>query len=379
MTSPTSRIIGLDALRCCAILGVLVAHSLIFLYPHIGPVFEVGGWTFLIGYLGHGGFYGVELFFVLSGFLIGRILLRTGEELREGRELLRFWTRRWWRTLPAYFLFLAINVAVIRWVFPAEVPWGKIAEYLLFLPNLTAFGVTFFHESWSLAVEEWFYLLFPAVVCVLLRLRWRSDAAFLGTGALFYVSSTWFRWQLGADAAVSWGVEPRMITFARFDALMVGIFAAWWSLRHPEGFGRFRHALALIGLVILGWTYVGLFATEAEQGQLWAGTLRFNLVSLGFGLLLPWGQHCRSLGPAWFDSAIRHFACWSYAMYLCHMLVLRFLSERWLPDFSGSVGTAWLAWVLFWVITIGFSALVYRGFERPCTALRDRFSWSREA
>ena len=104
MSSPSTRVIGLDILRCCAILGVLVAHGLTFLYPHVPPI-PIGDWTFLLGYLGHGGFYGVELFFVLSGFLIGRILLRTGDRLSEPSELLRFWSRRWFRTLPADLLF----------------------------------------------------------------------------------------------------------------------------------------------------------------------------------------------------------------------------------------------------------------------------------
>lgn len=377
MNPPSSRIIGLDVLRCAAIFGVLGAHSLVFLYPHVPPI-DIAGWTFLVGYLGHLGFYGVELFFVLSGFLIGRILLRTGADLGQPRELVRFWSRRWFRTLPAYFLFLALNLAVIIWVFPQEVPWDRFAGYLIFIQNFADYGVFFFPESWSLAVEEWFYLLFPLAVFALLRLKWRADAAFLTAGAVFYVASTWFRWHLSAPSDVSWAVQPRVVTLARFDAMMVGIFAAWWSLRSPDSFKRFRFPLALGGLVILGWAYTGLFAPDSEQGHLFAGTLRFNLVSLGFGLLLPWGRHHASLGTAAVDSATRNLAHWSYAMYLSHMLVLRFLTERWLPDYQTSAGQAWLGFALFWGITIGFSALVFRGFELPCTSLRDRFAFSRE-
>ncbi len=377
MSASSSRIIGLDVLRCAAIFGVLGAHSLVFLYPHVPPI-DLGGWTFLLGYLGHGGFYGVELFFVLSGFLIGRILLRSGEALGQPTELFRFWSRRWFRTLPAYFLFLFLNLAVILWVFPQDVPWGRFAGYLVFTQNFMDYGVFFFPESWSLAVEEWFYLLFPAAIFLLLRLRWRSDVAFLSAGFLFYVVSTAFRWHLNGNPAVSWEVEPRVVTLARFDAMMVGIFAAWWSLRFPEGFARFRHPLALIGLVVLGWAYIGLFAPEAEQGQIFAGTLRFNLVSLGFGLLLPWGRHHATLGAAPIDTATRNLAHWSYAMYLSHMLVLRFLTERWLPGYSSDPVVGWIAFFLFWGFTIGFSALVYRGFELPCTSLRDRFKFSRE-
>ena len=65
-------------------------------------------------------------------------------------------------------------------------------------------------------------------------------------------------------------------------------------------------------------------------------------------------------------------------MYLSHMLVLRFLSERWLPNFAESAVQGWWALGLFWGLTIGLSAIVYRGFEYPLTSLRDRFSFSRD-
>ena len=377
MSNPSQRIIGLDVLRCAAIFGVLGAHGLVFLYPHVGPI-PIGDWSFLIGYLGHLGFYGVELFFVLSGFLIGRILLRVGEDLNQSRELFRFWTRRWFRTLPAYFLFLLINLAVVLWVFPQVVPWDRFLTYPIFTQNFAAYGVFFFPESWSLAVEEWFYLLFPTALWVMFRLRLKTTAAFLAAGVGFTLFSTWMRWQLSADPAVVWAVEPRVVTLARFDALMMGIFAAWWSLHFADSFRRLRLPLAVIGLVILGYAYGTLFAPEGSHDRWFTHVFRFNVVSIGFALLLPWGQHFRSMGSSALDSAIRNLACWSYSMYLSHMLVLRFLSERWLPNFAESAVQGWWALGLFWGLTIGLSAIVYRGFEYPLTSLRDRFSFSRD-
>lgn len=373
----SSRIIGLDLLRCCAIFGVLGAHALIFLYPHVPPI-PLGDWTFLLGYLGHFGFYGVELFFVLSGFLIGRILMRTGDQLAQPSELWRFWSRRWFRTLPNYGLFLLINLAVILWVFPQTVPWDRFLGYVIFIQNFANYGVFFFPESWSLAVEEWFYLLFPVAIWGLYRLRFSRDVVFLSAGAAFYFFSTWVRWRMGADPDVNWAVEPRVVTIARFDAMMVGIFAAWFSLRHPEWFTRIRWPLAVVGIVALGYAYVTLFAPAEEQSRWFATTLRFNLVSLGFGCLLPWGLHAQSTGMPRVDAIIRALACWSYSMYLSHMLVLRFLIERWLPEFNTHATQGYVAFALFFALTIGFSALVYHGFERPCTSLRDRFAFSRD-
>ena len=84
-------------------MSVICAHGFVVLYPHFGTV---------LGFFGHGGFYGVELFFVLSGFLIGQILIRQGPALGHAGSVAVFYVRRWFRTLPLFFLFLAINVCL---------------------------------------------------------------------------------------------------------------------------------------------------------------------------------------------------------------------------------------------------------------------------
>ncbi|GAB5562469.1 MAG: acyltransferase [Synoicihabitans sp.] len=350
---------------------------MIFLYPHLSPV-QLGEWTFHWGYLGHFGYYGVELFFVLSGFLIGRILFRKGEDLSSSRELRRFWARRWFRTLPAYFLFLLLNLAVAIWVFPQKLKVPDVLGYVVFIQNFADYGVTFFGESWSLAVEEWFYLLFPLLGWLLLRAKLRGDQALLISGGLFYLFSTWYRWQLSADPQVQWTVEPRVVTIARFDAMMVGIFSAWMSLRHTGAFQRLRYPAAIVGMVILGAAYTTLFAPDEEQSRWFGSTLRFNLVSFGFACLLPWGRYLQTTGSVKLDAAIRSIACWSYAMYLSHMLVVQFITRRWLPDYAAEAWQGYLGLGLLWGLTIGISALVYRGFERPLTSLRDRFAFSRD-
>ncbi len=80
---------------------MVLAHAFVVLYPHFGAPLAI---------FGHGGFYDVELFFVLSGFLIGQILIRQGPELRRVRNVTMFYVRRWFRTLPLFWLFLAVNI-----------------------------------------------------------------------------------------------------------------------------------------------------------------------------------------------------------------------------------------------------------------------------
>ncbi|MGZ5552646.1 MAG: acyltransferase family protein, partial [Chthoniobacterales bacterium] len=113
----SARVFGLDALRAAAILFVVLTHSFVVLYPHMPPWF---------GLLGHGGFYGVELFFVLSGFLIGRILLRREDDLRRNEQLAIFYLRRWFRTLPLFWLFLLVNVVLELFLHSRHLSAGEI-------------------------------------------------------------------------------------------------------------------------------------------------------------------------------------------------------------------------------------------------------------
>src|SRR5204863_1727576 len=99
------RVFGLDLLRAAAIMMVVCAHGFVVLYPHFGEP---------LGFFGHGGFYGVELFFVLSGFLIGQILIRAAGALGRAANVASFYVRRWFRTLPLFFLFLIANVVFER-------------------------------------------------------------------------------------------------------------------------------------------------------------------------------------------------------------------------------------------------------------------------
>jgi peptidoglycan/LPS O-acetylase OafA/YrhL len=100
------------------------------------------------------GTLGVEIFFVLSGFLIGQILLRDFEQGVNFKKLLHFWKRRWIRTIPVYYLVLFLKFVL------APAIGINIIWYFLFLQN-NIYGIDFFGVSWSLVIEEWFYLLIP--------------------------------------------------------------------------------------------------------------------------------------------------------------------------------------------------------------------------
>ena len=135
------RVFGLDVARAVAIFLVLVAH--------------------LVHEVEYIGFYGVELFFALSGFLIGGILLESYKKADRFNIslLINFWLRRWWRTLPNYYLFICIFLIChgLKGYFPS---YEQLLRFVTFT-QCTGGNQFFFSVSWSLCIEEWFYLLFP--------------------------------------------------------------------------------------------------------------------------------------------------------------------------------------------------------------------------
>ena len=152
----TARVFGLDALRAAAILMVVSTHAFPAIYQQMPAWF---------GLIGHGGFYGVELFFVLSGFLIGQILIRYDLDLARAGTLVKFYLRRWFRTLPLFWLFLGLNVLLEVGFRSRSLSVSEVVSHGFFLRNFAANRMSFFGESWSLAIEEWFYLQIGRASC----------------------------------------------------------------------------------------------------------------------------------------------------------------------------------------------------------------------
>jgi peptidoglycan/LPS O-acetylase OafA/YrhL len=364
----TDRVFGLDLLRAAAIMMVICAHGFVVLYPHFGDA---------LGVFGHGGFYGVELFFVLSGFLIGQILIRQGLALTRAGNVALFYVRRWFRTLPLFFLFLLINLWTEFQFRGHRVGLAEALSHGFFLRNLTGFHMSFFGESWSLAIEEWFYLLFPAALWLGLKISKRFDGVFLSAAFAFFAFSTVARMIGASEPASTWSQDLRMVVIYRFDALMIGMFAAWLSVRSPAPWRKHRFFCALGGLALLLWMYATLWKLENRhlafgEDDFFARTFRFNLVSLGFALLLPWASSWKLAGENFSSTAVRRIALWSYGIYLVHLPVFQIVTHTVFHGEKLSLTPALASFALQIGGAIAVSAFLYRFFEAPCTRLREK-------
>lgn len=326
---------GLDGLRGLAIALVLLHHCeprLVRL--GLGGVAE-WGWT------------GVDLFFVLSGFLITGIVL----DGREAPHFFRnFYARRGLRILPVFALVLAVNITV----FGRANTWSRPGPYwfyfLFFVHNLTPGLTGTIYPSWSLAIEEQFYAV------------WAPVARRLPAPAM--------AWLLAAVLAI----EP-------------------WVRRHPAWFvttNTLYHldGLAVGALIALGlrwrhlsqrrWAVAGAAAVPAGLAGIvaavrWQGAMIDGFVALAAGGLLLWAAtgRRRPLEAAW----LRYLGKISYSLYLTHMLVFAIigsLDTHMDAIHAGAWGDAVIV-VTRLVLAVAVAAALWRWYEGPILRLKRHF------
>jgi peptidoglycan/LPS O-acetylase OafA/YrhL len=359
-----ARVFGLDVIRAASIAVVVVGHGLTFWGIHAGAPVRV---VAIVPGLG------VGWFFVLSGFLIGGIFLRDMTDDGRLATLRGFWRRRWFRTLPNYYLAIVINLVVASMVvLPAWFSW----RHLVFLQNFAWPGPVVFQESWSLAVEEWFYLAFPAVAVLLaLWLKRSARQTALWVALAMVAMSPFLR-----AVATLWHGTPfsdlAVMTVMRFDELGLGILAAWLQMSAPRWWSSRGPATIWMGanLMIMGigaWFWGGLRLESSGPVDAAVRALAPLLSGVGLFLLLP-ALNALPAPPAVWRVAIERVSIYSYALYLLHIPVARLLALT----IDASLYTTALGATLVIAIWIAASfctaALVYHLYERPMMALRDR-------
>ncbi len=358
MHDKNARIFGLDLMRFLAIIGVLLSHG--------SQLLKIPGSKFLYAF----GFFGVELFFVLSGFLIGGILIKTFEAKADVVSLRIFWVRRWLRTLPNYYLFIFINIVVVLLLLPPDINFDKLPYFFAFLQNLAWVKPSFFRVSWSLCVEEWFYLTYPVVVLLLTRIKgvFVKDAFFIAT-VIFLIIPIFFRLYCALGPNYSFN-ETRMIVVSRLDAMMTGVFIAYLRFYYIERYRKLVKPGAIAGVVI--FLFVGAFYAKGNLDTVLARTVLLTFLSISFSLFLPYCDSLKTSKDNFVLKAITGISLWSYSIYLVNLpvqLLMFYLRDKYhlnsfLPSFA--------LWISFFTISIFLSFVLYKTFELPFLAYRDR-------
>lgn len=332
---------ALDGIRAVAAVSVVLGHTAL-------PAFS--------------GALGVDVFFALSGFLITSLLV--GELADTGSLCLRrFWLRRALRLMPALVALVAV-VGTVHSIMPMETREG-IVPALLYLTNWfraldLGSGGALAH-TWSLGVEEQFYLLWPVVILALFRLDRSGRLALpLTLGAALVVSVV-------REVVTQTGALPQARVVNGFDfrvdALLIGagLALAVHSGRRPKILASPTVVMAAIPLLVVTQLAVGWAGVTLEASRTVAALVTAVVIAAVVDGTVP------RLSAALSRPTMRWIGVRSYALYLWHFPFARLLFDH-RPATLGSV-------VLLLALSFGAAALSYRYVEAPFLRLKDRTRW----
>lgn len=371
---------GLDVMRSIAILLVLVSHGEYLYYDHLPPF--IGNNIVLTGH------WGVQLFFVLSGFLIGSILIKEIADKGLSRPVIfNFWKRRWFRTLPNYYLFLAIYI--LLWLITPVDFWNMrpavkhhffcsnpvdLAYFPFFLQNFAVTEIGFMGHSWSLSVEEWFYLTLPLGLSLFFALLKKSP---LQNRLLYtFTSLIVVFWCLRFAGAC--GFIPRynkLSVIYNLDNIMLGVLMAWLYTYRRSVFSMKKILIiAAIPLFITGWVLQNKYVLTGHPVDAW-DTVIVPLHAIAFACLLPWFHALKPGKAVRFRWIVTQISMASYSMYLVHFIILAYIIDTirialHIQSLAGGIAM----FILFTILTIVLSSANYYLFEHRMTALREKFS-----
>jgi peptidoglycan/LPS O-acetylase OafA/YrhL len=390
VTRPASRLTSIDGLRALAVLWIIAMHCVWFQAPflpaeHFHDRLE-GTPRWIIG-----GPFGVDVFFVISGFLIGTLLM--GEHQRHGTiRVGRFYWRRFLKLMPAYVVALAVYCLTVR--VNADMAWTNLLYINNFVPGERQAMVW----SWSLAIEEQFYFTFP---CFLLLVFYRLQARHrLGFLLLLFAVALAIRavviWRNDVYAPLPWSVgvgDPRFLDWAerlyikphtRFGCLLAGVIAAYLYLHRDVGRffrERVRAARVLLAVSVLGFAAV-VMAPAHSDVPAWPPAASFTFLTsyryvLGAATayILLYSLHPLDR-PSGAIHALLSWRVWyavaqlAYSAYLLHPIVmLGFFAA--VPPVGRTELPSLCYYLVLPLLSFAAALVMYVLVERPFMNLRD--------
>lgn len=313
MKVSSKRLYGLDHLRTAAIVLVLMFHYRAFNHPEWIDTLGRFGWT------------GVDLFFVLSGFLISGQLFQELEEKGE-IHLKTFYTKRFFRIIPAYFftLFLYFTFPFFR----EREALSPLWKLMTFTQNygLDVINRGTFSHAWSLCIEEQFYLILPVLLIILARTKFLKYLIILIISVIiFSIISRFIMWneyiipadQESTDFWRLWYMKIYYPTHTRLDGLGIGVLTGY-LMQYSSLFKRAVHSngnkLFFLGIALLGISF-WFCSDQASEG---ASVFGFTMVAVSYGVIVISAVSTSSFLYRSTSYLTSQLAALSYAIYLSH-------------------------------------------------------------
>lgn len=363
MTKEQSRLNGLDHLRALAILLVLLFHYLSFGHPQWTTVFTNIGWT------------GVDLFFVLSGFLIASQLFA---QIIKGRSVSvkEFFLKRLFRIIPVYLVIVTIYFCIPFFREKEALP--PLWRFLTFTQNfgLDRGNYGIFSHAWSLCVEEHFYLFLPFTLVLLQftntfkKAYWIIIILFIA-GFVLRLCSWHYLYLPNINSTIKvdyWAMYSYYPTYNRLDGLLIGVSIAgiYQFLPHLwQRISKYGNWLILVGAVILA--LCSQFCSELYEYN--TSVYGFTFISIGYGFMVAGALSPVSFLYRWKSSITTLIATLSYGIYLSHKGIIHMtqvLFSDWGIDKNSS-----LMLLICVLLSIAGAWILHLIIEKPFMRWRD--------
>lgn len=362
-----NKIFGLDVFRSFAILFVLSSHLYIVLNINHPTVYNLSGMV---------GFLGVEMFFVLSGFLIGTILLKEVQQPNYNwQRILNFWKRRWFRTLPAYYFILLLNL------FLAIILKFELTEfwrYLFFIQNALHNSITFFTESWSLSVEEWSYLILPILIYVVIKFFVQNvKYGFIIASFVIIIIAHIIRYihndSVFYEDMNVWNTDLKSVVLFRIDAIAYGFIVAWFYNYYQVKLYKYAVYLLIVAahLFLLQFFVFNVLGINIVNNPIYFNVFYVTLIGVIIMLILPififWDKPILGRKIFTFISKI------SYSIYLVHYSICAVIIKHFFSSYFDllSNGFKIFIYLIFVLLT---SLFVYYFIEKPFLRIREKYT-----
>jgi peptidoglycan/LPS O-acetylase OafA/YrhL len=244
-------------------------------------------------------------------------------------------------------------------------------EIFLFLQNFNTYFTDFFWESWSLTIEEWFYIFTPLSIVLIhfvagkvIPRKW----VFLSVAGFFILFPLLYRISISSEPVDPfwYDVKFRKVVITRLDAIMFGVVMAWLKFYYPLLLKKSALPLFILGAALM---YSVMYFAKLDPVGFHAKTFYFSAVGLGASMMLPLADNVKLL-KNWFGKAITHISLISYSMYLINLSVVAQVIEANFWPQQGVV--AFFLYLVYWFVVIVLSTLIYKFFEKPVMDLRDK-------
>ena len=362
------RIFGLDVIRTIAILLVLISHSTLLLFPGNNTIYLTA-----IRFLGT---IGVDLFFVLSGYLIGGLLLKQiGKGKIAFKDFVYFWVRRWFRTLPNYFLILVLNVILYYILY--QIIISDIGYFVVFLQNFANPHPDFFTEAWSLSIEEYAYIIGPLILYILL-LFWKNvskNKLYIVMILIILFAITYFRVHYhnnhNLDSFETWSQNIRKVVIYRVDSIYYGFIGAYVALNYASIWKNYKKLFFSFGVLIFLLTHTFIFVYNASPTDfpLFYNIFYLPIISISLLLFFPIFSNWET--GTFLKAQITYTSILSYGIYLINYSLILLTIKYFFDVENASIVIKLVVLMAYWVLSFYFPYILYRYFEKPMTDLRD--------